>query len=132
MFMLKSTHEAAHASLKERLATAETERDDFEAKFKKAITDLAAAQDDVAGYESALGFSLSGPCPICGGIEGCSHSRSERIRGAIAQTGMVAGLERAIASLKPDALAHRARLKRDREQKAAKRAAKAPVKGAGK
>ena len=30
--------------------------------------------------KSALGFDPDGPCGICGGVEGCSHSLAERCR----------------------------------------------------
>lgn len=35
---------------------------------------------DLAWYKRATGFDLDGPCPICNGTNGCSHTISERFK----------------------------------------------------
>ena len=37
-------------------------------------------ESTIAAYAKATGFDDTGPCPICDGIEGCSHSFAERLR----------------------------------------------------
>lgn len=94
---LKAQHrDQSDALLKERAAIA-LQRDAFEAKFKKAITDLEKQDRE-----------------------------NEQLRNNRDDWRETAKLYR------PGHEANERRLKRDREQKAAKRAAKAPVKGAGK
>ena len=99
MFMLKSTHEALIAKAREE--EADTVRD-LEAKFKKAVKDIAGLTEDVAQAEKV----------------------------ADARARKIAELNAEIAALKPDAEAMRAKRKRDRDLKAEK--AKAAPKAASK
>lgn len=56
MFMLKSTHEALIAKAREE--EADTVRD-LEAKFKKAVKDIAAQADEIANLKSTFNQRLA-------------------------------------------------------------------------
>lgn len=63
---------------------------------------LARASSTLQALEKILGFEFDGPCPICSGIEGCSHSLRERVE-ATRQSGEGERLRKAAAGV----LAHR-------------------------
>ena len=73
---------------------------DWEAKFKRAATDLAAQADEIAAY----GLTLENSAKVI------ADDRKSFVE-----------LTNEIASLRPDAEAMRAKRKRDRDMKAAKR-----------
>lgn len=75
------------------------ERDEFEAKFKKAITDLAAARDEVAKLQDEL-INARG---------WAEHHHTTSLQRA-----------QEIAELTPDALAMRRKRERDRDRRKGK------------
>lgn len=83
---------ATIADLTTKLTAANRRAVDAEAKFKKAVTDIAGLTDDVRAAEKV----------------------------ADARARKIAELNNEIAAMKPDAEAMRAKRKRDRELKAAK------------
>lgn len=89
MFMLKSTHEALIEKAREEEADTVSY---LEAKFKKAVKDIAGLTEDVAQAEKV----------------------------ADARARKIAELNAEIAALKPDAEKWRDSLKRSRDRKAAK------------
>lgn len=82
---------------------------DWEAKFKTAIKDLAARDDELDNAEKR--------------IEGLLRDATARAKWNKDITDRLAKAEAEIAALRPDAEAMRAKRKRDREQKAAKKGA---------
>lgn len=87
--------------LSDRVAIVIAQRDEFEAKFKKAITDLEAQAMEIENLQTRLVEAE----------QDCFEWKS------------------AALGYEPDAVKWQACLKRSRDRKDAKRAAKAPVKG---
>lgn len=87
--MRVSEHEDAHADLKRRLGDAESARDDFEARFKRAIADLEKQAGEIAEWRDD----------------------------AEAWKRTVNRLDKEIESLRPDALAMRRKRQMDRDRR---------------
>lgn len=123
MFMLKSTHEAEMKPLREKLFDSEQQRihfqgaaTDWEAKFKKAVADLAAASDEIADYRQQIARA--------------DHMMDQATEWLENQTERAEYWLSQAEGYRPDAQKWRDSLKRSRDRKEAKKHIAKPLAGA--